>query len=112
MKGQVKHLATLPWKLSWLQLQFSLGRTQVFKKLAWTLQRDLSLKGLGTTDVPWGSHPASFKQFSPAQVICFPLKYWGRIQVISDGDTQKISLNQSELQLKPMLLQNGFDGQG
>lgn len=68
MKGQGKHLA---WKLPRLQLQFSLGGMQVFIKLAWLLQRDLSLNGLGITGVPWGRHPASFKQFSPAQGYLF-----------------------------------------
>jgi len=43
MKGQGKHLVILPWKLSWLQLQFSLGEMQVFNTLAWIFQRDLSL---------------------------------------------------------------------
>lgn len=71
MKGEGKYLTMFPWKISWLQLQFILGEMQVFNKLAWVRQRDLSLKGLGVTHVPWGRHPASFKQFSPAQDYLF-----------------------------------------
>ena len=87
MKGQGKHLVILCWKHSWLQLQLSLGEMEVFNKLAWIFQRDLSLAKSGGLQMARGADiPPASNRPALLRVICFPLTHWGRTQVISDGE--------------------------
>lgn len=67
MKGQGKHLAILPWKLSWLQLQFSLGEMQVFIKLAWIFQTGLSLTESGGYRCPTEHKSRQLQIIQPCQ---------------------------------------------